>query len=193
MRTLNLYASTREQGIRLNSKIGDAWRMGSSRKIQFVVLGVLAFLIQQPLFSQDLISNFENGFGSKIAFARNFGLDILSEAAPETTNDANFVFEGEGALTIQSDDDFSEGFIVGSVFDFVPKADVPWNLQFYFVLGSKRKRPYRSRYDWLYSIDHGKREYLGTIYSNAPYHRVSGSSCSLESFRTALIRGHRGF
>ena len=70
------------------------------------------------------IVDFEQGFSPNLSFTRNFGRDVESEAAPAVTNDPRFVLEGAGALRLRSDEDFSEGFIVGSVFNFVPSANV---------------------------------------------------------------------
>ena len=88
------------------------------------ILFLLLFFNHAAL-ADELISGFDDGdFGERIEFNRNFGLDVNSEEAPEISDDSTFIFSGNGALKAQSDADFSEGHVVGSVFDFVPPANV---------------------------------------------------------------------
>ena len=102
---------------------------GNIHHSRFKILPLWTAFLWSILFSpvaltQELISNFNQGFGTTLEFERNFGRDIESERAPTIINDRNFVQEGNGALRLRSDNDFSEGFIVGSVFNFVPVADI---------------------------------------------------------------------
>ena len=77
-------------------------------------------LVKSGIDSTGQISDFEQEFGPNLNFARNFGLDVESENPPLVTDDPQFINRGSGALQVRSDEDFSEGFVVGSVFTFSP-------------------------------------------------------------------------
>ena len=79
-------------------------------------------LVKNGITDDGKISDFEGGFGVNIRFTRNFGRDVESDLAPAITTDPRFVQQGNGAMRLRSDEDFSEGFVVGSVFRFVPRA-----------------------------------------------------------------------